>query len=265
MDYTSQPPSSSGGNPHLFWDRQKEDLQGELETNMAMIYFKVYGWANNTISPTRWRDVEWSVSDFAIFYDCPEAERAWAEFRDDYMSKNPLATSPSWQAVVDVMQEVMGNPEEVPDYMNLRPEVDKSDWLREDHWVAYILRLLRYKSTIETANPDTLPDFERRVWQYAWSFGTRDSFYKPWDASDKWAAAYLLYVKLGYERDVYTSNYVLEHPDALTIQEPTPEPDEELDPITRRRQDWINSRHFLTPDMQKTQRPPFFQIFGWRR
>ncbi|KAI0096320.1 hypothetical protein F4776DRAFT_560312 [Hypoxylon sp. NC0597] len=208
-------PTLDDETPKFFWEALETDIADTLRYQEASLYFKVFGWVDNGITPSKWRDVLWTITDFAYFYHCPESRDAFARFRYDYLYQHPLEASPSWQEVVNAMDRVVTDPEHLPDYLNLRRahEIDKSTWVKEDYWVAYILRLLQYRKKIEKGHPADMDEFEARVYYYSRTVGYENPFYYEWDASDRWAAAYLLYAKLSYERDLFSANYLEEHPE----------------------------------------------------
>ncbi|OTA85985.1 hypothetical protein M434DRAFT_15962 [Hypoxylon sp. CO27-5] len=222
-------PTLNNELPTAFWETLEDGIVDALAYQNASIYYRAYGWIDGAMEASEWRDVTWTLNDFAYFYHCPESADAFARFRDDYLRNHPLEKSPSWQEVVDAMERVLGQPERIPDFLHLRPDglIDKSTWVREDHWVAYILRLLRYRKMIERLDPANLDEFQTRVYNYARTFGRDNPFYYEWDACDKWVASYLLYAKLSHEKDVFTVKYIQEHPGVI------PPPPADVHPVVR--------------------------------
>ncbi|KAI1138232.1 hypothetical protein F5Y05DRAFT_55317 [Hypoxylon sp. FL0543] len=270
--FPTAPPSLSNGDPAPFWGALENNIIAGLEESIASLYFRCYGWDDNAISSEIWRDVEWTIGDFAIFYDCPEAEAAWETFVKDYLSQNPIERSPEWREITIELQRVLGDVDRLQDYTNMHPadQVEKGFWTREDHWIAYILRMINYRSIIYHAGPEDLGDFEHRVWAYAFSFGADNPFYRQWDASDKWCAMYLLYAKLSFLRDSYTVKYLLDNPH-IPVPEGGIHPvvtDEvrrrEVEEAEQRMQDWINFRNNLTGENYLRRPPPWYRRLWYR-
>ncbi|KAI1209714.1 uncharacterized protein F4807DRAFT_467598 [Annulohypoxylon truncatum] len=204
-------PPTLSGKPTSFWGSMQKDIQAALEQNLVVLYFKAYGSAGGVL-PGHWRPIKWTLEDFVYFYDCPEMESAWMSYVDEYLSAPTESTSPSWFSVVDTMNEILERPEDIINYLNIRPakEVDKSHWRHVNHIAAFIFRLLYYRSHIEEGTPATRDDFQTRQAAYADSFGRNNPFYLSWDSCDKWAAAFLLFCKLSFERDVYLRNELVD-------------------------------------------------------
>ncbi|KAI2468703.1 hypothetical protein F4781DRAFT_432081 [Annulohypoxylon bovei var. microspora] len=206
-------PPTLSGKPLVFWGDIEEDIKATLDQNLAWLYFRFSGSADG-VFPGQWRQVTWTLDDFVYFFDCPETEAAWTSYVNDYLSTSWATARPIWSDVVDAMQHILTRPEDVPNYLNLRPadQIDKSRWNDVDHVVAFIFRLLNYRNHIEEGAADTRDDFQARQAAYAGSFGRDNPFYFRWDSADKWAAAFLLYAKLIFRRDMYVADQLKKNP-----------------------------------------------------
>ncbi|KAI1455849.1 hypothetical protein F4805DRAFT_476463 [Annulohypoxylon moriforme] len=197
-------PPTLSGKPMSFWGSMQKDIRATLDQNLMLLYFRAYGSATD-VFPGHWRPVEWTLEDFVYFFDCPELESAWTAYVDEYLT-NPLDdTSPSWWYVVDRMNYLLTRPDLLANYLNIRPasQINKSGWGHVDYIAAFIFRLLHYRNHIDEGKPQTRDDFQTRQAAYAQSFGRDNPFYARWDAVDKWAAGFLLFCKLSFERDAY--------------------------------------------------------------
>ncbi|KAI0881475.1 uncharacterized protein GGS22DRAFT_192109 [Annulohypoxylon maeteangense] len=197
-------PPTLSGRPTSFWNALQRDLQTSLDKNNMIVYFRAYGSANG-VFPGHWRPVYWTLEDFAYFYDCPEKESAFAAYVDECVSKSKEDSNPTWWQVVDVMNELFTRPDLLVNYLGLRPadQIDKSNWRKVDHAVAFICRLLNYRDHLDSGTPTTRDDFQTRQAAYASSYGRNNPFYARWDSTDKWAAAFLLFCMLTSEREDY--------------------------------------------------------------
>ncbi|KAI1463158.1 uncharacterized protein F4812DRAFT_464010 [Daldinia caldariorum] len=202
--------------PHLdlgqepFWQHLQRNLEQGLAQGSASLYFRLYGRTDHTPPPSEWREVEWTLQDFAYFYDCPEYEAARMAYLTG-VAIFPLAPFPTWAEVVYGMQFLFNHVDMLVDYMHVRPEVliNKSPWKPLDFAVGFVLRLLNYREHIESdvidrgemVNKNT--DFLERQINYANTLGKVQPFYQHWGSSDKWTAAFLLYTKLQFEHEAY--------------------------------------------------------------
>ncbi|KAI1806537.1 hypothetical protein F4811DRAFT_568735 [Daldinia bambusicola] len=212
------PPANLDLGQEPFWQHLQKNLEEGLAQGSASLYFRLYGRTDFTPPPSQWREVGWTLRDFAYFYDCPEYEAA----RRDYLTGVaifPLAPFPTWPEVVYGMQFLFDNVDLLVDYMHVRPEVliNKSRWMTLDFAVAFVLRLLNYREHIESdvidrgEMVDRNTDFLDRQVNYAKTVGAVQPFYQRWGSSDKWTAAFLLYTKLQFEHEAYV-NPLMENP-----------------------------------------------------
>ncbi|KAI8963655.1 hypothetical protein F5Y11DRAFT_346304 [Daldinia sp. FL1419] len=202
----ANPPPHLNSSMYPFEEHLKASIEADLKRGSASLYFRAYGQADGVIPPAKWRDVKWTIDDFNYFYDCPEFEEAMWDFMEECVVDFPLFEFPSWEYVVDAMQYLFLVPEYIVDFMNIKPEVeiDKTAWLPIDHTVGFILRLLNYREHIhidavgEGEYSDRSNEFLAEQKNYSKLSGSVDPFYGIWDGSDKWTAAFLLYLKLKY-------------------------------------------------------------------
>ncbi|KAI1104586.1 hypothetical protein F4804DRAFT_332124 [Jackrogersella minutella] len=199
-------PPTLSRQPTIFWGALKKAIQADAENNLAWVYFKTNGWGSNVplVQP---REVGWTLDDFVSFYDCPETERSWAKYVNFHLSRSYQTNFPTWPEVVDAMNNLFASPAHIPDLLGLRAEVNRTGWGPMNHVLEFVLTLLNYRYiTVEGGTPASRDDFQTRQATYASSFGSKNPFYLPWDSSDKWVAAYLLYAKLAFEQQRYEAN-----------------------------------------------------------
>ncbi|KAI5861484.1 hypothetical protein GGS23DRAFT_612043 [Durotheca rogersii] len=197
-----------------FWGPSKVDLKETFDADLQSLYSTAYGLINQNISRDQWRMVQWTLDDFAQFYDCEEYAKAWSTFVRLWLNQNLLVALPSWEDVVEALQDVFETPEVFHEYVGLCPEskLPLATWEPIDYICAFIIRLLNYRRHFNDGTAASGSDFEFLQAMYAGSFGSDNPFYHPWDAVDKWAAAYLLYVKLKYECNLYVEDHLRQHP-----------------------------------------------------
>ncbi|KAI0106752.1 hypothetical protein F4814DRAFT_455378 [Daldinia grandis] len=216
--------------PHLklsfpFWENLATNFRKDFERGSASLYFRAYGQADQVLLPSQWREVGWTIQDFAYFYDSPEYESAISEYVDQCLLEYPLAAFPTWQEVVNGMQLLFTRPDAIVDYIFIRPEVwiNKEIWRPLDYAVAFILRLLNHREHLRADVTDTSDAIDGKKywmdWQktYAEFLGSVEPFYQPWDSSDKWTAAFLLYIKLGCEHETRVKQIIDGDPKVFTI------------------------------------------------
>ncbi|KAI1647666.1 hypothetical protein F4815DRAFT_503119 [Daldinia loculata] len=234
--------------PHLklsvpFWERLQANTKDDLTRGSASLYFRAYGQADRVLLPSQWREVGWTIQDFAYFYDSPEYESARSEYIDQCLMRYPLAAFPTWQEVVDGMQVLFTRPDAIVDYMFIRPKIwiNKEIWRPLDYAVAFILRLLNHREHIHSDVVDGGEFVDGNEywmeWQkaYAQFLGSVQPFYQPWDSSDKWTAAFLLYLKLQYEHEIHVRGLLDGDPKVFAIAYVEGKEGIEVDPKAKER------------------------------
>ncbi|KAI0845306.1 hypothetical protein F5Y00DRAFT_265710 [Daldinia vernicosa] len=203
--------------PHLklsvpFWENLEANIKDDYARGSASLYFRAYGQADRVLLPSQWREVGWTLQDFAFFYDCPEYESARSAYVEQCLIKYPVAALPTWNEVVNGMQILFTRPDAIADYLFIRPNVwvNKDIWRPLDYAVAFILRLLNYREHLYSDVVNGGGEFVEgnkywMGWQKAYAdiLGAVQPFYKPWDSSDKWTAAFLIYLKLKHEHETH--------------------------------------------------------------
>ncbi|KAI2604247.1 uncharacterized protein GGS25DRAFT_525525 [Hypoxylon fragiforme] len=196
-----EPPTLSK-NSAAFLKPLKEKMKEAIDGGDASTYFCLYGFTDLTISSQTFKDVQWTLEDFAYFYDSPAYAKAWSEFRTQYLDTEPWALLESWDRVAMALSMLNRFPEQIPPYAG-KEEADKSQWGQLDYICWFIYRLLNNRSHIENGTAESRDDFETQQAAYAQSFGRDNRFYGVWNDSDRWVAMYLLYCKLLWEQEQY--------------------------------------------------------------
>ncbi|KAI0839109.1 hypothetical protein F5Y06DRAFT_27849 [Hypoxylon sp. FL0890] len=262
--------------PFSFWAHERSGIIDQLDANKASLIFRAFGWHDNGVISEHWQDVDWTLDDFARFYDCPYEEKEWNEFVNDYLSRNPLERSPDWKEIVATMHVIFSSPGLIRNHVGVPPgsPTDKRYWDKYSHWTAYILRLIQYWHTIDDSDGTDLGDFEMGVRAYAQSFGEHNSFYSRWGNSDKWIAMYLLYLKLATKRDDYTIQYLIDNPDEDAIPEQDDLHPAVQDEARRRREEQIEWRsrafveyrnNMISRNYLRVPLPWYQQLLTWFR
>ncbi|KAI1401458.1 hypothetical protein F4819DRAFT_508484 [Hypoxylon fuscum] len=198
------PPTVSGGKLWKeFFEIWKGSRRSEIEQEQAHLFFlSGGGLTDNGILPSKINAVPWTLTDFALFYDNPEYQRALGSYLTDFRSKNPDDKFPLWETIVDEVQDHVYLPNLMPYALALR-QADRTEWSFEAHVVSFILRLISYHDHLDLGTDATRDDFQRRQAAYAKSMGRNNPIYGPWGPSDKWIAAFILFRRLVYEDGLY--------------------------------------------------------------
>ncbi|KAI1375410.1 hypothetical protein F4677DRAFT_446492 [Hypoxylon crocopeplum] len=193
--------------PEIFWESLADSLKDDLDNNSASLFFRAYGLATRTICPDSYRNVTWSVDDMAQFFNSPGCKRAIKRFQDECVSMAPLQALPPWPLIARGTQALLAHPNLVPFYLELQP-ADKSRWTYADHVISFILRALSYQFSAENKAANAAIAAAAADNGYDTESYEEDPMLKTWDGSDKWTAAYLLYVKLLWAQESYMREYI---------------------------------------------------------